>query len=1715
MNRTACENHASQATSFLSPIPSMQTSDRQTCPKIQIPVHSKNVSTEIVSLGHGDTRTGPFVESVHQHNSLKPTATRPNTICSEAFKPDLPSMTPDPSSTIVGVSSSNAQNLRDRQVGASTAYPAEDNEDPLKWDYAGDLASNRLFSSPLDRSKTGGNQNNDSDRGSDGKESADGDITTVPLTWPSPSAFCLSPRTRYGYSPGRKYLFIHTHTVADCHQSTNMTNRSDKALSGRAISQGSFISSPDPDEMEEVPITCPERTSAQTGNPYSLRSNSPFMPTADGMLDELESDEEMSANGQHGQSNCQTQNLAEVDEGLEDHEISLHSAEVENETSAHSEKRSSGDLDVMTESCKSEPPTTSENVDQACLTTSQTMLRLRRHADRVVRATELAERHLRRRLDRLSLSISGRGGFEQSELVESSPPKPRVRSARSEKGTCGNTANASDILIAQNASNDSGNTQPELAISSTADAKTRERGYCPNPLSWDSSESAPTNQDSLTVKNITEYKRPSDLPRLALDSLNDDDSSSLTPGPPGKCSYSARHSATQRTGSPQLTEATAISAVTSVTPIAFTPRRARQGYVEIDLDSRRSSMIDDQPGVFEDSLLNGHLLVSGFTVCENSKTELNVARQSHGECERNESRRSESTESSPYFTDLLANAGQQRDGSAIGAHGDALGEDGPILTECDSLWDDRTDFGNPQIDSLRFRGLHTLPSSVFPTLLPYARSRFLPNYVSETDLLFRHRQPYERQRNQSLYDSAISLPPYEAGLRKLIPDRPQTNSLGDDYRKSSSVILSHTFGPSRCVARVSDSDVPRFTLNERSNDLINGSQNFTTFGRRYHVMPNETSASLSKPPVACSSRFNSMEFNQSVENHNAHLPSPPVLGVSAPGDEASDGFVLASAFPAVSGRPPPAQRNLTNKGGAHSNEQSQSSDGETSSRKGTVSKHSPSRRAFEPPQVQSDTYRLSADDLVRSSASRKPTVTLHKQLNEDLHLYRNLSRGDRESAENVTDSVGAGLRGDSGPVVASRLRYILLKHRLKLARAKDAYYLRKRVVHQLEVLLNEISDSDLKTSPIPEEWDTDTSSLVTTQADTDIPICKTTGTEVRSYSGRENDPMSQGDRESRSTRNTSLRRPRSTSCDPYSSKMLRDTSRAETTDANESEPEQRTKMIRAFPLSRLDSCSARPLDPRDKNSRMMERERLVRLRDRAEHQLAEMITILKRSRPTSIQSRSSPKKAWVCSSSSLPPPPSNFWNFSEGANISVDSEQSNDGDSRKRIEHVLSQARSAQGGITWFQPFDPSPIHLQPLRVEPQSHGRVVRVIREPSECSGKILKKNICDGDTVIVEGSETFSSTPYTCSSRAENGDLPFSTNQHDETIRQTTGSPREALQGNFTEDEKRIKQKIHHRIQSGLNQSDTMVVKPNGTMQRADFTNMDASCEDQESDLNSHSESTSSFMSTLTATPRGVKFCIPAKSNSHSACIRDMNDFQNRTPSDSVFPSDALRMFPVDVSRAKNLEEPLDLPSIFKKRMSRWISRSRERQKRIKLASAERRYAKAMDAERAYLFSSSSTGCPLADNFHTPAMMLHCTDPAVESRPSQDSACDGRVLFSSSSPSPVDRQCCSANISRKAVTIIPAERGLSGGSCVSKQASINARAKDPDNLKLKLTSTRLSARPSRRVLPADVERKSLENKLAQLRANRLRMKIYGEKVLRSVLRRKYPWSVSFKEI
>ncbi|VDP19753.1 unnamed protein product [Schistosoma margrebowiei] len=114
-----------------------------------------------------------------------------------------------------------------------------DNHDVLKWDYAGDIASNHLgVPRIISHSSLSCHPVNYVDNGNY-------DINMT-MTWPSSSPH-ISPSSGYGYAVRRKYNF-NTRTNSNRNRNESSKIKGFNEFSSMTINHGSFISSPDPED---------------------------------------------------------------------------------------------------------------------------------------------------------------------------------------------------------------------------------------------------------------------------------------------------------------------------------------------------------------------------------------------------------------------------------------------------------------------------------------------------------------------------------------------------------------------------------------------------------------------------------------------------------------------------------------------------------------------------------------------------------------------------------------------------------------------------------------------------------------------------------------------------------------------------------------------------------------------------------------------------------------------------------------------------------------------------------------------------------------------------------------------------------------------------------------------------------------------------------------------------------------------------------------------------------------------------------------------------------------------------------------------------------------------------------------------------------------------------------------------------------------------------
>ncbi|KAH8862182.1 hypothetical protein KSF78_0007739 [Schistosoma japonicum] len=256
------------------------------------------------------------------------------------------------------------------------------NHDVLKWDYAGDIASNHLnISRIISHSNLSSYPVNCNDCGN-----CDVSMT---LTWHSSDPY-LSPSSRYGYAVRRKYDF--TKINSDKNWSESSKKNGFPELSSTVVNHGSFISSPDPEDEAHT-----------LSNPHLLDNNflrcqSPLNCLDVDILEDLESDEDL----------------------------------VKCNVNTNSSKSSLNDVNV----CDN---TDIFNLKPTSVNPSQSMTKIQNHADNVLKATKASEKRLRQHLDTLwntvgkVVNVSETMNSIDDKCLQSEAPEPCCRTTQTFK----------------------------------------------------------------------------------------------------------------------------------------------------------------------------------------------------------------------------------------------------------------------------------------------------------------------------------------------------------------------------------------------------------------------------------------------------------------------------------------------------------------------------------------------------------------------------------------------------------------------------------------------------------------------------------------------------------------------------------------------------------------------------------------------------------------------------------------------------------------------------------------------------------------------------------------------------------------------------------------------------------------------------------------------------------------------------------------------------------------------------------------------------------------------------------------------------------------------------------------------------------------------------------------------------------------------------------
>ncbi|KAF5406036.1 hypothetical protein PHET_00483 [Paragonimus heterotremus] len=1506
---------------------------------------------------------------------------------------------------------------------------ANANDDPLKWDYAGDLASVQLTSATGEPVLWDTCAEHNSDQDSADKVSMDAEPVTLPLTWPSANKQRLSACLRHQRSRVSNRQSHHRTYAIQTRFAKCSPNRFTTDVSFRAVSHGSFISSPEPGEDDyEDRFLGHEKHLSLSGNLYSLRSESPLIPLTDGILDALESDEEA----------INSKECPDLDPAAN---LSMKNSEKFDPTNSNTNITQSEELPLSVEDrvdVGSRQSVERSDIEEIYLTTSQSMTKLRQHADCVLRATESVDREFRKRLDNLSISLD----------TTTIPPEPRQRTLKMP---------------------DSDATKPELSpgqvsFSSRAppshfctcneshgEEKPSEMKMALDSSSWASSTSN-VCADILTPTNeVQSFARSNDLLQLGLCFSSDDDKVASNQTVENSVLQStSRHDShdllTPRTNSPQFTDPTFFSAVTNVTPIPSTSRTKTGDFDGKNLDSKRSSIIVGNRQDIQETE-KGRFLWDAWDPMKMPTDHLESLTQP--------------PVSQPEADTLVLNSvpphhsGRFNTCSSAAPYGD--------VNRVQSLPD--------ALDDLkRFRSAEREYNIPVHTLNHPA----LISCRSESDLLNQLWCFRKIDESTSTFRlSTIDVQSRDAGDRAPVQTYSCSERVALNENGANSHMLSQTCNSSN---RMESPDLSYTSTRHSATTENHTRERLSNLGplpdQPLHMKQNKTLSSLSLAgPMATSTRVPSLLSDSSERAVRSDLEPRDMV-------------------PVLTTRPPVARRR-------------------------SQSQCDPCIKLDGKDKIQ-DVFRTFRNERPHSDGQCSNRV--NKKSVPCVRPFTNFSEIGNKAPKSIRDASNAHVSQNrhndqtgkkypgeiSDCYVASQLRYLLLKHRLKLSRAKDAYHLRRRVVDQLQTLLKEVSllqKQKNQMMSLPADWDTDTSSLLSET--TVSEQCDQVDNKIdRGPSGLHANTF-QVTTDKQSHLMDSCNEKQTMMVDTpskYIAKLETRSQLGQIHGTNRDKCDIDSKLNGSnYSEQRVSSrCSTEctvPVACTISESHKETRSRLCDLRERAEQQLAEMLTILnrKKSRLPDFTELTKANKKIEDSNAPLPPPPSRLsWtvpNCCECNHI----EPINNSDANAALK--LTDARASQGGLTWFQPFEKKVLHNKTA-----SHTNRIQSTLEQRrvyEFSNGDLpvdgKNSVCGGDSVFIEGIKSFVQDNSEPEVPQTFGSLVRSNNMSDPVQLNSVRQP----------DRHNPFKKIQDSVESSGNRQILETCEPQLSVKRESVpsctlikqAHSPQPLSDDEFDSLAHTSE--SFLSGLIATPRGVKFYVPTEI-SNEPVTQTYRLYEGENLATMGFSS---QMPSVEIAVHSNF--PDDLQTRFQQRMSRWISRSRERQKRIKLASENRRYTRAMNDERAHLFGNSSKKC-------SPVRMKVQGQNRYES---ELCFCPRGVPRKTHQSIHSSCHCCSANITRHAVEPIPdlCSPYFESPNKVNTRILTRTNSSRPGEK----FRTGKQHRPAKIMTPREQQRHALESKLSQLRANRLRMKIYGEKVLHSVLQRRGPWSSSFREI
>uniref|UniRef100_A0A5K4FAC9 Homeobox domain-containing protein n=1 Tax=Schistosoma mansoni TaxID=6183 RepID=A0A5K4FAC9_SCHMA len=656
------------------------------------------------------------------------------------------------------------------------------------------------------------------------------------------------------------------------------------------------------------------------------------------------------------------------------------------------------------------------------------------------------------------------------------------------------------------------------------------------------------------------------------------------------------------------------------------------------------------------------------------------------------------------------------------------------------------------------------------------------------------------------------------------------------------------------------------------------------------------------------------------------------------------------------------------------------------------------------------TYRIQPDNF-KDSGIKTSFEWVEKLLACHTKLVNNKKYAEESMKRKMSQSVCLTPRS----TLIAQMRYILLKQKLKLLHTRDAYYLRKRIVNHLEKFLEQIVSSNAPplSNSVPDDWDTDTESLLSDLFEKDINL---DDNQMNKFI-----PIS---KDLKSERNQKCR----LSTDEYGEdERIHEKVLSKRSSSCDGEICGRTSQFEVAQKDVQKSGRTNKTECKDNDKQFTD------ITKRSENQSNQIVMHLQTGQP-SLE-------------------PLSCMNFIYNDHHVKCEKLSKDHcllntnfQLYPSSENIVNGLCAALGGISWFQPLN------EEKRQSIKNHSIVIKHSKFNDHLSLKNNSKSFnetCSNSKSVYTSKISYSIPTY---KDIKNDQFDFNDidNLNNHSL-PSEGNDIYSCQCNMTESPDII---------NDNSQEQTVTLR---------------SLEDMQCTNLHHMENT-----TLNTVD---KLAYEEKRNSLS------------NPKITYEISD-------------NPDGYTDIQGIFRKKMSSWISRSEERQRRLRFIIQERRYRKEKDMKRAEVLNSA-----VSNNFSKQPSVSHL-DQSYKNHFGNGihSNCDSRSCC-----------CCFDRPHCSTLESVPTNRNNSN-NCFKMANSDKAPKrnfiKNPSRKSQvgiryeRKQSIQKEYRPrlSHNSIQNQVNQQKI--KLAQLRVNRLRMKIYSEKILRSVLHGNTS-SIVFKEI